>query len=225
METVSKALLAIHIFSGFFGLILFWIPIFVKKGGKVHRQIGKLYVFLMWIVVVTSIYLSIENFIQGGHQIAAFLGFIALITANPLWYGIEILKHKRGIPLSYQNQHIAFNGLIVLAGLAMLSYGIYLQAKGFAVLMVIFGILGIATGSDIVKMKRNPEAFSNPIFEHLKGMMISGIAAHTAFAVFGGNNFFSQFLTGYWMVLPWTAPTVIGFIIIKMYKKQYLKTA
>ena len=223
MEIVSKAILAIHIFCGFFGLIVFWIPVIVKKGGNIHRKVGKLYVFLMWIVVITSIYLSVENFMEGAYQFAAFLGFIAVITANPLWYGIEILKHKKGLPKSYQYQHMAFNTFIVLVSIALLAYGIYLQAKGFGVLMVIFGVLGILSGGDIIKMYKTPEKLSNPIIEHIEGMLISGIAAHTAFAVFGGGNFFQELLTGYWMVLPWVAPGIIGGLLIRKYKRKYLK--
>ena len=90
MEVLSKSLLAIHIFCGFCSIVLFWIPIFVKKGGNIHVKIGKAYVFLMWIVVLTAAILSIKNIIIGAYIMAAFLGFLSLITANPLWYGIAV---------------------------------------------------------------------------------------------------------------------------------------
>lgn len=222
MEAISKALLAIHVAAGFTSIIVFWIPIFVKKGGNIHRKVGKLYTTLMWIVVISAGILSIENFLLGQYISAAFLGFLVLITSNPLWYGIAILKHKKGISQSYKNMHMSFNILIVIAGILLLAYGIYLKGQQAGILMIIFGILGISTGKDILVMYRNPEEKSNWIKEHIAGMLISGIAAYTAFAVFGGRTFFAGLFSGYLSILPWIAPTIIGTIIIKYYSKSYL---
>ncbi len=224
MEAICKAILGIHIFTGFSSLILFWLPILVKKGGKAHRIIGKIYVFLMWIVTITSFILSIENYYDQFYGPAAFLGFLGLITANPLWYGIAILKQKKELSPSYRNIHMLFNAIIVLAGFGLLSYGIILQGQGFGLVMIIFGIVGIFTAQDILKMYKNPSTLSNRMVEHIKGMLITGIAAHTAFAVFGGGNFLRGIFTGFWMVIPWFLPTVIGLTIIKVYTKKYKPT-
>ena len=121
MEAITKALLATHIFSGITSIILFWIPIFLKKGSKNHILIGKIYVFLMWIVVISAGLLSIKNILIGEFVMAAFLGFLALITANPLLYGIAILKNKKGLSDSYQKKHMAFNALITLAGVLLFA--------------------------------------------------------------------------------------------------------
>jgi len=222
METFSKSLLAVHIFCGFSSIILFWIPIFLKKGSNLHIKVGKVYVFLMWIVVISSLILSIENFIQGYIIPALFLGFLAVITANPLWYGIAILKHKKGLPDSYRKKHMLFNLVVAIFGAVLLAYGIYLKGEGQGILMIIFGILGVLTGGDIYRMYKNPIAKSNWIKEHIAGMMISGIACYTAFIVFGGRTFFGQIFTGSLMIIPWVLPTVVGIIFIKYYQKSYL---
>jgi len=62
---LDKIFLPIHIFFAFGSLIIFWIPVFTKLGGDMHRKTGKAYVFCMWIVVFTSICLSINNIIEG----------------------------------------------------------------------------------------------------------------------------------------------------------------
>jgi len=54
IELIHKAILWIHIPCGFLSLILFWIPVGVKKGSPLHRKVGKLYYLTMWIVVITS---------------------------------------------------------------------------------------------------------------------------------------------------------------------------
>ena len=53
-------------------------------------------------------------------------------------------------------------------------------------------------------------------------MLVSGIAAYTAFFAFGGRVFFESLLTGYWAVLPWVAPTIIGIGAIKYLEKYNL---
>jgi uncharacterized membrane protein len=222
MEAITKALLATHIFSGITSIILFWIPIFLKKGSKNHILIGKIYVFLMWIVVISAGLLSIKNILIGEFVMAAFLGFLALITANPLWYGIAILKNKKGLSDSYQKKHMAFNALITLAGVLLFAYGIYLKGQNAGVLMLIFGILGMSSGRDVLNSYQGKNKNVSWIEEHISGMLVSGIAGYTAFAVFGGRSFFSEYLNGYWSVIPWVMPTVIGLVIIKYYKNSYL---
>ncbi|MFK8006836.1 MAG: hypothetical protein AB8H03_10705 [Saprospiraceae bacterium] len=221
MEAITKVLLTIHVFCGFSSIILFWIPIFLKKGSKNHILIGKIYVFLMWMVVISAGLLSIKNIILGKFVVAVFLGFLAIITANPLWYGIAILKNKKGLSDSYRKKHMAFNVLITLAGVLLFAYGIYLKGQGQGILMLIFGILGMSSGRDVMISYQRKNENSSWIEEHISGMLVSGIAGYTAFAVFGGSNFFREYLTGYWSIIPWVAPTVIGIVIIKYYKKSY----
>lgn len=223
MEAITKALLATHVFCGITSIILFWIPIFLKKGSKNHILIGKIYVFLMWIVVLSAGLLSIKNIIIGEFVMAAFLGFLAIITANPLWYGIAILKNKKGLSDSYRKKHMAFNALITLAGVLLFAYGIYLKGQNAGVLMLIFGILGMSSGRDVLASYQGKNEHSSWIEEHISGMLVSGIAGYTAFAVFGGRSFFSEYLSGYWSIIPWVMPTVVGIIIIRYYKSSYLK--
>lgn len=223
MEALSKGLLSIHILAGFLSIVLFWIPMFVKKGNNVHRKVGKAYVYSMWVVVSTAIILSIENFAQGKVQFAAFLGFLAIITAQPIWYGIAILKYKNSLPASLKQKHLMFNWLIVICGALLLGYGIYLQGKGQAVLMVIFGILGLTTGKEVYQAYKNPSDQSNWMKEHITGMLTSAIAAYTAFFVFGSFNYIGNYFPGYWAVLPWVTPGVVGTILMKYYLKNYSK--
>ena len=98
ITTIDKILLTTHIIAGFVSLVLFWLPILVKKGGKLHIKIGWVYTYTMWFVVISSGLLSIINVIEGAYYVSLFLGFLAAITAMPLWYGISVLKYKRQAP-------------------------------------------------------------------------------------------------------------------------------
>ena len=219
---LNKVLLPIHIFFAFGSLIIFWIPVFTKLGGDMHRKTGKAYVICMWVVVLTSIWLSINNVIEGHYNASIFLGFIAMITANPLWYGIAVLKHKKGLTKSYNRKQMAFNLLIFLSGAGLVILGVSIGPEN-GILMIIFGILGLTSGGAIIKDLRNPPTESNWFITHIRGMVISGIATYTAFFAFGGRTLFEHILTGYWMIIPWVAPTVIGTLIMRRMRKKYEK--
>ena len=221
MKEISSILLTIHVIAGFTSLALFWLPAFMKKGGINHVKIGKIYMWLMWIVVITAGILSIENFYQGAYEAAAFLGFLTLITANPLWKGIAILNQKKGLSQSFQRGQLIFEIIIFIAGVAILSYGLYLGGQGATVLMIIFGILGISNAGTIIKLIKNPPQKADWFIEHGSDMIVSGIAAYTAFFAFGGRTIMGHIFTGYWMVVPWVAPTIIGVIAIKYMKRYY----
>jgi len=223
MEITVKILLFLHVSFGFTSLALFWLPVFMKKGGKGHRVVGKLYVITMWVVVATAALLSIKNIIIGKYFMAVFLGFISLITSNPLWYGMAILRPKKQNSVRFYQLRAAFDGVIALAGVLMLTYGIMLQGKNSAVLLIIFGCLGLTGIPSFIKNLKGPQESEDRIRLHMIGMLTSGIAAYTAFFVFGGYTWMSKLLPGMWGVLPWTAPGVIGAIGITLGVKYYRK--
>ncbi len=42
MTIVFDVLILVHIATGFIGLAAFWIPVFARKGGRVHLQAGRI---------------------------------------------------------------------------------------------------------------------------------------------------------------------------------------
>ncbi|MEM7551448.1 MAG: hypothetical protein AAF363_17330 [Bacteroidota bacterium] len=223
MKLFFEILLGIHIIAGFSSIVIFWAPIFFKKGDKNHRITGKIYVYFMWVVVSTAFILSIENFIQGDINTALFLGFLSILSANPIWYGVAILNQKRGISESYRKTHYGFNILVFTAGLALVMYGISILDQRIPILMFIFGGLGIANGITIIKDYNKGLKRLNWFQHHYKGMVISAIAAYTAFFSFGGREFFSAILPGQLQVIPWILPTIIGVIAMRLLDRYYIK--
>jgi len=224
MEAISKILLGIHVACGFASLVLFWLPILTRKGGKAHVIIGKIYVALMWVVVVTAILLCIKNSIIGNYQSAALLGFLSVITASPLWEGIAVLKQKKSVSESFYSSKYLLSIIMFIAGLALTIFGIYLQGEDASILMLIFGILGTVNGWQGISQYRNRQKGQvNWYLDHLSGMIVSGIAAHTAFFAFGGRSIFGNLMDGPLMVIPWVMPTIIGVAIIKYMKKKHLE--
>jgi len=86
IKIFTSIFLTIHISAGFTSIVLFWLPMLSKKGGKLHVKSGKIYVYAMWVVVITAAMLSVKNVVIGAYGPAIFLGFLSLITSGPLWY-------------------------------------------------------------------------------------------------------------------------------------------
>jgi len=221
MEFIIKTLLFLHVSFGFTSLFLFWLPVFLKKGGKGHRVVGKLYVYAMWVVVGTAALLSIKNVIIGKYFMATFLGFISLITANPLWYGIAILKKDK--VRSSMRGRMYYETVVLIYSVALLSAGFYGVWAGNSanILLFIFGGLGLTAIPTILQVKKADPAKIDRIKEHMVGLLTSGIAAYTAFFVFGGYTWMAKILPGTWQVLPWVAPGLIGGVGIALGVKYY----
>lgn len=231
MDVILNIVTFAHVLAGFMALIVFWVPAFTRKGGVNHRRVGRLYVNLMWLVVVTAIILSVKNAFIGRTQMAVFLGFLAILTAKPLWLGIAVLDSKRSMGRAYHNAIIWLNIIVVTAGLGLIAYGVSLGGKGNAALMYVFGGLGVTGLVDLW-------VYAAPIFgieptredqrmrwmkEHISNMGVSGIAAHTAFLAFGANSVLPQSYVGEGGLglAAWVSPTIIGVIAIRWSVRKY----
>ncbi|MGB0369158.1 MAG: hypothetical protein ACPGU4_00335 [Flavobacteriales bacterium] len=223
MEIIAKTLLFLHVSFGFASLVLFWLPVFLKKGGKGHVITGKLYVIAMWIVVTTAALLSVKNVLIGKYFMAAFLGFISLITANPLWYGMAILKKEKGE--TCRKGRLLFESLILVYSIGLLGSGLYdvWLDNNPNVLQFIFGGLGLTAIPTILQLRKTDSEKPDRIKEHMVGLLTSGIAAYSAFFVFGAYTWVDKFLPGMWGIIPWVAPGVLGGFGITFGVKYFRK--
>jgi uncharacterized membrane protein len=223
METITTIMLTVHIIAGGGSLILFWVPVFTKKGNRLHRQTGKWYVYLMWVVVITAALLSLKNAWIGNTNGALFLGFLSVLTASPLWYGVSVLNNKKTLSKRYLLLHRVINGAVASFGIFLLIYGGFYQPDGINFLMVFFGLLGLTGLIEIKRSYRVLARSTNWYKTHYTGMIISGIAAYTAFFAFGGRRILGNVLSGSWELIPWILPTVIGVIAIRKLDRYYTK--
>lgn len=224
IETIHKVLLMIHIPAGTLALLLFWIPVGVKKGSPLHRKVGKYYYYCMWIVLITSFLMCICNLIEKNYVSAAFLGYLSVITSYPLWYSYEILNQKKVWTDNYFKLRKIFSYLIFISSISMFLLGaIKFHFQNMGTVMVFFGLLGIPAIRDIRMTKEYATSVETKMKMHIQGTIISGIAAYTAFFAFGGSRFLIGVLQldVQWMVLPWTLPTILGLAYTRYMKRKF----
>ncbi|MEO0473390.1 MAG: hypothetical protein AAF206_27510 [Bacteroidota bacterium] len=224
MEFLQKPLLILHIIAGFISIIVFWLPIFTRKGSKSHITSGRLYIYSMWGVVITAALLSIIRVIQGNYGQAMILGFLSLITAQPLWVGIAIFREKRGLSNTFLWIRRVFVAIITVYGGIMVSMVVFGEMNNIGPLHLIFGALGLITGiADLVQEHKFRKR--KPIVHHYASMIITGAAAYTAFFAFGARSFLEQILTGNLMLIPWIMPTALAMLTVNLMQRGKLKVA
>ena len=218
MDLLTRALLAIHVFAGFSSLVLFFVPAFARKGGRAHNRFGTYYVWGMWTVVVTALLLSIINLLNGRTTIALFLGFLAVLTARPLYYGVAVLRHKRGKTPVMRQIDLGFLVVLGLGGPYLIGMGLGWWGNDANMLLTVFGVLGtVVAWPELIQELRGGTGGYNWLELHLRNMIVTAIAGFTAFLVFGAAHFIGDLFSGGLEVVLWSAPTVIGVAFSRWY--------
>lgn len=220
MEMLINYLLLLHVAAGFTSLCLFFVPAIARKGGKLHNTVGRWYTYGMWTVILTAIALCIIRYFQGQYVMALFLGFLALLTSRPLYHGIAVLRNKQGPSERMRRINLTLGGSLALFSPFLLGTGLGWWGPGGHQLLIIFGTLGMAvTWPGMIGQPLGKTAKSyNWLEEHVSGLVISAIAAFTAFFAFGGRRILGDAFVGNLEIVAWIAPTVLGVAFIRYYK-------
>lgn len=101
LEVLFQFTRVLHILGGFLALLVFWIPMITRKGGKLHARVGWIYVWAMGVVAITAWYMGLWRITLDPWRTAEstafayFLIFIALLSSSSAWYGMRVLRYKQ----------------------------------------------------------------------------------------------------------------------------------
>jgi len=115
-DLLHRALRYSHITCAFAGLVLFWIPIFAAKGGRLHIRVGTIFKFLAYYVGVTGLISSIWCLVHTPSFVGAewrtvsesaapyllekmrflfsILGFLSLGVVSGMLFGIRSVRTR-----------------------------------------------------------------------------------------------------------------------------------
>lgn len=239
MQTLHTFLLYLHIALGAVALLLYWLPIIVRKGSKLHISAGNIFYYIMLLVSGSGVVLSLLGLADpvaiyaAGKQLSAeqiqrmlvwrvplsqFLLLLSLLTWVTVRHAIGVLrtKHNRALLRRWNYQ-----------GPVLLLYptALYVAWQGLTVgmpLLIIFACVSLITATTIswyvYKTAVSPRAW---IIEHFSAMVGSGIAVYTAFFAAGGRRLLAQWLPGDWQLISWLAAPVIGTVVLISLKGYY----
>lgn len=220
MQSFLLFTLYVHIFAGFTALTTGLVPMFSKKGSKIHIIWGKVYYWAMFVVALTAL-IRFQMDLR-----LIFLSGIAVFSFYNTFTGARLI-HRKDNP---KPKFIDWFGavLMVLSSLGMLYFSFLAYQMNnvfFIILFTIFGIfmfvlafedLRVFLGRKLIDDDDNVPLQTRYWFQnHISRMGGSYIATVTAFLVV--NN--PPYIPG---LVVWIAPGVIGGIIIGRTRKFYM---
>ena len=232
METLRELSRWSHIILGFTGLLAFWFPVVARKGGRLHRIAGQVFVWCGYgvtataalsVTLVTAMIIQRDAVATNLQTLAQllFLGYLAWVTFVSVRYAVGVLATKKD-PTLLATAEFRFLAWSSIAASGMLIAYAALVPTDWSLLLFVLSPIGIATGMPILKYMRGGFASSRQWFyEHMSATLGAGIAFHTAFAVFGAARLFSLPSTGMLSILPWILPTLIGVPGQILWKRHY----
>jgi hypothetical protein len=172
----------------------------------------------MSVVLATAVPLSIASFVRGRWVVGMFLLYLFVITGTALYTGLRALKSKAGPQHYITPMYVATTWATLLGGVIVLVVGVATQTW----LLAGFSLIGLTAGPSALAFMRKPP--NDPRFwwyEHLGGMIGTGIAAHVAFLNFGAQRLIGGFDVGSWGMLVWFAPVAIGLVATNRIEAHY----
>lgn len=217
MELIGKISLFIHIFAGASTLIAGPIALFYQKKTQQHRIAGKVFLYSMMVVIVTSIFKFLRVPDDAGYQ---FLFGISLLVSLNLWQGVRSIQFMKGKRPGQTDRAVVW--LFLFTGTAMISAAVwyYLSGREIAlpILFSVFGIIILVTSvrfrQFLIAENVSPQWW---LRNHIFAMMGAFIASTTAFTVNAVH-----FLPFY---IQWFGPAIVlqPLLIYYLWKRKLLR--
>jgi hypothetical protein len=211
MLQLYRLALSLHVLAGITGLAAFWTPVLTRKGGETHVRVGRIFYNAACVVVLTGLAMAamIGAAPTPGRPriLAAFLGYLLIITFAPVHHGVRVLETRRNPAQLRTPFHTVLNGAAIVSAFAMVALAFAVRQPVFAALSPI----GILVGRGNLRYARRPHtSHMSWWYEHMRAMLGGGIAFHTAFLVIGAGRLLAAYLTGWLAIVPWVLPAIVG---------------
>jgi hypothetical protein len=236
-----------HIATGFLALFAFWLPLLVRKGGRIHVVCGWIFVICASVVLASALVvcgwrlidpigsLSPEqqppteqaaNSARLLRLIFAFLGALAVYTLIPLILAVRVIR-TRSDP-----DRLAGGGIRFLLWFEIaISVALIIHASAHWIQDPAFALSGVPLGAGIGGLgaawwdwRFIAQPRTSPMvwwYKHMEFMLRTGIAFHTAFAVFVLTPFFGNLGIGTWAFVPWVLPSLLGVPAVWLWIRYY----
>jgi hypothetical protein len=217
IKHVFELLIAAHIVTGTVGLITLWIPIIGRKGSRLHKRWGQVFVNALLLTGAFAVGISLctliapietHPFWDDAALIRAVFGwmmlYLAVMTINLAHYGRLCIRNR---------QHHADNrtGLNLFLQAATFITALNCAVQGVLIdkpLLIGMAIVGLAAGVLNTRfILRDSPPSQEWLIQHSRGLVGAGISVYTAFLAFGAVNFMPQFA---FSPILWATPCALG---------------
>lgn len=239
MYLLHKSLLFLHIAIGSVALIVFWLPVFARKGSPFHKRAGRWFAYGMYAVAVSGLLMSTLSLIDplgvrmAGAELSmaeafanaervrvfsVFLLMLSVLVFVSVRHSILALRAKADRQALRRPAHV---GTLVTLGVLGVTVGV-VGVVYDELLLMIFAVLGVVASVGMLRYTFKPTLTRNEWWiEHLSNIIGGGIGAYTAFFAFGGRELFGHLLTGNLQVVPWILPSIVGVAFTIRLSRHY----
>ena len=204
---VEKPLLYIHIFSGFLSLLIAYSLLFIKKGNKLHKKLGMIYVYGMTTIFLTALPMSLLG------EVNVFLFVVAIFSFYLAFSGFRQGRSREGAKNKI-DKALSFFILLAALGLFFLAITLFLSNDTMWITATLFGTLSLVFGiRDQIRFRsiKKPNYYDRTNL-HLILMLSATIATTTAFWVT------VDFFTEDW--LNWVSPNFVLVPVIIYFSRR-----
>jgi len=238
MTFIHQFAFYLHVAFGACALLLFWVPVFTRKGNTDHKRFGRIFTSSMYMVSLSGATMACldlilplamhaaamnaanpEVTVTAGQVRASamFLLSLSILVFTNTRQGWLAIVHKADRQPLQHPFHLGLCGLLIAAGAGLFITGFMFNS----ILFMVFAVLEIVSGIGRLRYNLKAELETKEWWiEHLNGLIGSGIGAYTAFFVFGGSRLLSGLFDNASLIL-WMAPGVIGSIAIAVLSRRY----
>ena len=212
MPTVEEWSLWLHIVAGTVALLAGVIALVTTKGGRRHRQAGRMFLVSMGVVVATVFVLLALD----ATSFRIILTLVAIFSGYLAFSGYRWLSRKRPSSTAHViDWGAAASVILACVGLGVWGVTWFLDGRSFGIVMVVFGGIGVAFGTMDMRLFHSDD-HGEWMVSHLQRMIGAFIA--TVSAVSAVN------LTPLLGIVAWLWPTVLGIPLIYYWSDKYSST-
>lgn len=222
IDTIFNTSLFLHVIAGVLSLVFGLVAMLVrKKGGKIHNVSGLIFYWSMAFIFITAIlFVILYPTLLKYH----FFLTIGIVSFYPTFSGKRVLSMKKGLNVKWYDWLGAF--AVLISGVIMIAYGVFLIIKGisaYTTLFFIFGIFSVILGVvDVYTFSgRRNLGKMHWFFGHAAKMIGAYSAAVTAFCVNIVPRFLPDDTSLFVFILTWVGPAVVFGFVSRYYRKKY----
>ena len=199
---------------------------------RLHVAAGRVFVWCGYAVTVSAMYSCAYYLIvftargvspadDPNYAFLVFHAYLALVTFSSIRHGVVVARTKkdRAAARTLFHRSLAWASI---AGSAVVIAFAFVFWSGVSPVLLALSPIGILGGRGMLRyLSDRPTIARAWFYEHMGAMIGSGIAFHTAFAVFGSSRIFDYDLAGTWAVVPWVLPAAIGVPASILWDRAY----
>lgn len=223
------ALVYAHACIGALGLVLFWVPVFARKGGAAHRRYGLWFARSMMVTGVVATVISCvslviplqthKDFTDAALARGLFgwmMLYLATLTFALGWQSLATIRNRARHARNRNPQDLAIQLVLLAVSANCLWHGIQLGQP----LMIGISTIGLVSAPMALGFAIWPRP-PGPVYllEHVRAGVGAGISAYTAFLSVGLVRAVPEHAFN---PLIWAVPGVFGIGLILWYWRRIL---